>query len=302
MQAEVRERYSLERLDPLDALPLAKRPVLMLGTMAYAVSNKLLDDKLTRGLYHFFLDPAFSWDERERFLRYMGAVFEAYVSELLGRVYPPQSGRYIGEPVLRQRIPDKKCDGLILFGDSMVLVECKATLFSHDVRTARNWEAFRRVREDVVLDGADQLSATIDAIIAGALRGEGVDPGFIHSYLPVVITHEDVGMVRPLHRMVLGEVAGRNLLSQAGVLPLQVVSIGELEALEEDLHAGQSLQRLLAEKTAEEDWCTESLRNYCFARRPDLMRGRNAHLLDRFEELANEALAFFRERDIPEVM
>lgn len=302
-QQAVRDRYTLEHLDPLDILPLARAPLISVGQMVYLASSRLLADKLTRGFYHAFLDQDRTTKAaRDRFLTYMGSVFEDYVSALMARLYPAVSNRYVGEAILKARIPGKHCDGLILYGDSVVLLEVKATLFPLDVRAARNWKQFQRLRQDVLVDAAEQMNATIDAIQAGILRPDGVDPGHINSYLPVVVTHEDVGMTRPLHKYVVEEVESKGLLRQRGTLRLQAVSIGELEALEEDLHAGQSLQRILAEKIALEEWRDEALRNYCYARRPDLMRGRNAYLLQRFQTLYEGALAFFRKHDAPEVM
>ncbi len=303
VQQAIRERYTLERLEPLDVLPLARAPLIALGQMVYLSSSKLLADKLTRGFYHVFLDQdRTTKEERDRFLTYMGSVFEDYVAALMARLYPRLSNRYIGEATLKARINGKHCDGVILYGDAVVLIEVKATLFPLDIRAARNWKQFQRLRQDILVDAAEQLHATIDAIQAGDLRPEGVDPAHINSFIAVVVTHEDVGMTRPLHKYVVEEVEGKGLLRQRGTLRLQAVSIGELEALEEDLHAGQSLQRLLAEKIALDEWRDEALRNYCYARRPDLMRGRNAYLLRRFQALYEDALAFFRGHDAPEVM
>lgn len=296
VQAAVRERYALTRLDPLDNLPLARAPLVSLGADAYAVSTKLLSDKLTRGLYHLFLDPArTTWEERDRFLRYMGSAFEDYVLNLLRRVYPPQSHRLLDATTLRTRIHGKHCDAVILFGDSIVLIEAKATLVPLDVRAARNWNLFQRLQQDVLIDAADQLSATVDAIQNGTLRDEGVDPRIVRAYMPVVVTHDDIGMTRPIHADIVRQVADRGYLGQGGVLRFQAIAIGELEALEEDLHAGLSLYRLLSEKAALDGWRDDALRNYCYSQRQDLMNHPNAALMERFRELADGAIAFLRE-------
>jgi hypothetical protein len=303
VQQAVRTRYTLEQLQPLDLLPFARTPLLAVGDLVYCVSTALLSAKLTTGLYHLFLDPRQSAAERDRFLRYVGVVYEEYVDRLLRRLYAP--GRYLDEATLRAHLPARSCDGAILFldVDALVLIESKSTIFPLEVRTARNWALYERNLQDMFIDAARQLDATVTGMLDGRLRHLGVQPGGVHSCLPVVVTLEEVAVMRPMYQRVLDEIRGANLLAQRGVRDLQIVTISELEALEANITTGLSLQQLLAEKISDEDWKGVSLRNYCFAHRPELMETPNPFLAARSQELFEAALAFFRAHGPgPEVM
>jgi hypothetical protein len=125
----------------------------------------------------------------------------------------------------------------------------------------------------------------------------GIDPDRIRSYMPVLISHDDVAMVRPLHADVIAAVKAHGLLQQDGVKSLQGIAIGELEALEEDLDR-ISLYDLLAAKASSPEWWDESLRNYCYAERKGLMENRNRYLLGVIEGLFEATLALFRARHV----
>lgn len=81
IQKEVRDRYEPGLLAPYDVLPLARKPVVKMGGYYYCTSASLLQEKLSTGLYHLFLDPKETTEgERKRFLNYVGRVVEEYVN------------------------------------------------------------------------------------------------------------------------------------------------------------------------------------------------------------------------------
>ncbi len=297
VQVRVREEYSPGHLDPLDVLPFAQTPLMQLGQMVYAPSRKLVAEKLGRGLYHLLLGSAGPTADSKRVLDYIGAVFEDYVDELLRRVYPATSGRYVDARTLESLLPGKSCDAVLIFPDALVLLECKAKLFPLDVRRARRLDQLEAALKATYLTAAPQLSATVDAAKGGLLRSIGIDPGRIRSYMPVLLSHDDVAMVRPVHSDVIAAVKAQGLLQQEGVKRLQGIAIGELEALEEDLDR-ISLYDVLAAKESSPDWWDESLRNYCFAEQKGLMENRNRYLLGVLESLFAATLALFRGRNV----
>jgi len=184
-----------------------------------------------------------------------------------------------------------------MFPDALVLLECKAKLFPLDVRRARRVDQLEAALKATYLTAAPQLSATVDAAKGGLLRSIGIDPGRIRSYMPVLLSHDDVAMVRPLHSDVIAAVKAQGLLQQDGVKRLQGIAIGELEALEEDLDR-ISLYDVLAAKESSPEWWDESLRNYCFAAQKGLMENRNRYLLSVLESLFAATLALFRDRNV----
>jgi hypothetical protein len=297
IQVRVRAEYSRGHLDPLDVLPFAQTPLMQLGQMVYAPSRKLVAEKLGKGLYHLLLGSAGPTADSKRVLDYMGAVFEDYVDELLRRVYPATSGRYVDARTLGSLLPGKSCDAVLIFPDALVLLECKAKLFPLDVRRARRVDQLEAALKATYLTAAPQLSATVDAAQRGLLRPVGIDPARIRSYMPVLLSQDDVAMVRPLHADVVAAVKAQGLLQQEGVKRLQGIAIGELEALEEDLDR-TSLYGVLEAKESSPEWWDESLRNYCFAERKGLMENRNRYLLGVLESLFAATIALFRARNV----
>ena len=174
-------------LRPYDPFPLAATPLVRLEGRLYCPSVRLLRWKLTTGLHHVFLSPSKS-PEADRYLTFAGRIFEDYVEELLGRVFPPEARRYIGEADLRQFVGrGKACDGAILYGDSVVLVESKATLFPYAVRAQGDFDTLQRKLGHIFGRAAQQFSNTIAAIEAGRL-GHVIQPDRVSRYLPLVVT------------------------------------------------------------------------------------------------------------------
>ena len=72
-----------------------------------------------------FLQPSERNDRarRDRYFECAGRVFENYVEALFRRVFPGAARRYVSEKELRQRIPSgmKACDGVVLYGDTVVV-------------------------------------------------------------------------------------------------------------------------------------------------------------------------------------
>lgn len=279
VQQQVRQRYTGAALQPFDALPLAKSPVLQMGDDCYCLSVKLLAEKLTVGLYHLFLRDEVDSATKDRFLTYLGRVVQDYVDSLLFRVYPPASSRYLSETELRKLIPEGKiCDGIILYGDSLILLEVKATVYSLGVYAATSWSEYESKTADIFYDSAGQFHETIDAIAAGRLVCAGIDPKRVNSYFPVVVTLEDTGMMQLFYDKISKEIASRGLLQQAQTRPFQNLTLAELDRLEADIAGGRCLLDLIRDKALSEQWRGESLRNYCYAERTDWMKQENPRL------------------------
>src|SRR5262249_37644683 len=124
LRSEVRTLYSLDRIRPYHVLPFARRPLVFVGDAGFCMSVKLLADKATRGMYHVFMHPERTSErERARFQTYLGSAFTDYVEALFRRVFPASSGRYFGDEDLSRVVQGRRCDGLLDYGDSVVLIE-----------------------------------------------------------------------------------------------------------------------------------------------------------------------------------
>ena len=85
----------------------------------------------------FFLDKVLSgpyWhanaNHGQRVHRFWGAVFEEYVNELMNRSTANTVSRYIPDPRPSNNPNEQLCDGILIAGDSLVLMEYKSNVFT----------------------------------------------------------------------------------------------------------------------------------------------------------------------------
>ena len=298
MREEIRTRYSFENIRPFHFLPFARWPLVTVGSIAYCVSLRLMEDKVGRGLHHVFLQPEVL-DSRVRrgYLDYVGVAFEDYVCQLFGRAYPPASARYVDEQHLRDRIPGKVCDGALLYGDAVVLVEAKAPLFTLASRSGESWIEYSSKLDALFTNAAQQIENTVRGIEAGCLGDLGVDPKAIKSYFPLIITLEDVPLNALIYEDIDLRIRKKGLLSAAKIRPWQAIDVGELEFVEIAVQQGRSLRDLLDEKTSDSDSVHLGFGNYCYIRGERFFHeGMNPYLQQVFELVSEQALGMFSER------
>ena len=226
----------------------------------------------------------------------MGEVFEDYVHRAFDRMFPLPTKRYLRLDDIRDKISTKYCDGLIAYEKGVILVESKASLFAFEARVGHDINTIRSRLDDIYLDGAKQLHATIDALRQGLRDDKGTIPNEIEWYLPVIITLEHI----PMNPIIYGEVrkmlSAQELLEKQDILQLQSINIGELEQIEAILESGYSFRELFEEKLSQAAEAEDSWANYLFRRRNKFKATKNAFLNSRAEELYERALKYFAER------
>lgn len=286
-----------DALRAYDPLPLANKPLVRLEGRVYCPSVRLLRWKLTTGLRHAFLSPGTTRaSDRQAYLTYTGRVFENYVERLLRRALPPSGKRFIGERELRQAAGNGKvCDGVILDGDSVVLVEAKATLFPLAVCADGDFDTLRAKTGDIFADAAEQFDGTVAAIDGGALR-DAIQPERVSRYLPLVVTLDTLPITPFFYDVVEEAVAAHGALKHAKAQPLQAVAVSELELLEAYISEGGNLGDLLAERAANGTYRDDCLKNYLLARHGRAALRRNPHLVERYRKLVNDGVELLRAR------
>ena len=297
-QKLVRSGCGADDLRVFDPLPFGETPVVVHDGTAYCPSVAFLHRKMTRGLFHIFLSGFEDRKQSGRFLDYMGPVFEDYIDTLLRRVFPKESGRYIGPDFLDSAsLPgSKKCDGLIVYEDSVVLIEAKATLLHLPVWRDGDIGALSGKIDDIIGDSAEQFGGTIRLIEEGHLKERGVEPSRIESYLPLVVTLETM----PNDFMVYGLVEQRTrrqvMLESPKAKPVQWADVGDVETLETLLADGIRLHDILMARLEDRSYREESLGNWLIDRYEPAALGPNPYLAYRFDEIAARALEEFRSR------
>ena len=288
-----------DSLRPYDIQPLDRSPLVSLEGRLYCPSVRLLRWKLTTGLHHVFLQPSERNDDTRRleYFTYAGRVFENYVEALLRRVFPQEARRYFDEKALRLGIPDgmKVCDGVVLYGDTVLLLECKATLLPYGVRAEGDLDVLRSKVANIFGKAAEQFDDTILAIEDGCLE-DWVRPGTVTRYLPLVVTLDMIPVEPFFYQAIEDVIAARNALSHAKARPLQVLAVSELELLEEYMAEGGSLADLVLERIENGTYRDSTMKNYLLATGMGHVLRPNHRLRERFKELGERMMAWIRER------
>ncbi len=288
----------VDDLRVFDPLPLGDTPVVVHDGKAYCPSVASLHRKMTRGLFHIFLTGLQDRRESGRFLGYMGPVFEDYIDRLLRRVFPRGSGRYLGPEFLdNPALPgSKKCDAVIVYEGSVVLIEAKATLLHLPVWRDGDIGALSGKIDDIIGDSAEQFAGTIRLIEEGHLAEKGVDPSRIESYLPLVVTLETMPNDFMVYGLVEQRTRRRVMLQSPKAKPVQWADVGDVETLETLLAAGIRLHDILMARLEDRSYREESLGNWLIDRYEPAALGPNPYLKHRFEEIRARALEEFRSR------
>ena len=286
-------------LRPYDIEPLDRSPLVSLEGRLYCPSVRLLRWKITTGLHHVFLQPSERNDRarRDEYLTFAGQRFERYAQALLRRVYPRETRRHVDGKTLRQRIPAgmKACDGVVIYGDMVLLLEFKATFLPHGVRAEGNLKALRKKIAYIFGKPVEQFDDTITAIENGHLD-DLVQPTTVTRYLPLVVTLDMIPVEPFFYRAIEEAIAKRNALSHAKARPLQVLAVSELELLEEYMAEGGSLADLLLERIENDTYRDSTMKNYLLERGMRHVLRPNRRLRERFREIGTRMMARVKER------
>jgi hypothetical protein len=295
----IQERYSWNSIKPFDFVPLARRPLVRVGEEYYLLGLRFLEEKLTTGLHHLFLDTKnglASYKDRQGYLTYMGYVWEDYVHESLKRGYHDnQEAIMISEDVIKQQVSKKSIDAIIVVDGIALLIEAKATMFALATRAGEDWEGYLSKLKELVFDAAEQIDCTIQAIESGAFRNVGVEPSKIRRYLPVVVSLEPALMNPLLASRLEAELKDNGWLQQQKTGPIQLLDPSELELIEAGASAGQAMHAVLDEKSSHPNLAGVTFRNYLVSTDDPVLDQRSSYLTERFEQLTREGIAFLRD-------
>ncbi len=155
------------------------------------------------------------------------------------------------------------CDGALFYGDAIVFIEIKGKQFDLQARIG-NRESLDKKFNDILVDGAKQLSETIQAFRSGALVIPGVKQMYVQTIFPVLILLEHLVINPVTYERVTGELRRDGILTGVDTSALQVFNIAETR-MKNSLFG---FLPILKEKVATDQWRGASLKNYLIDRFP----------------------------------
>lgn len=276
----------------------------------------MLQERLTVGLYHTLLNAHAEDDAegRTRYMRFVGRVFERYVDRACRRMYgaapaarsprAPRGARraaprYFGEAALRGALAESVrhadqqsiCDGLVIVGDTALMLESKARLFPVAARAGEAPDAFRARLEEIVVRGAKQLHRSVEWLLGGAFAPLGVRADEIAHVLPVVVSLQELPTNLLLRWWVDDRLAAEGYLAQTSggvtVHPLEILDVGDFEWAEGAHAHGGDLINVLRRKHADPWGRNHSVTTYAIVRGLPgaAWQDRNPYLARRYDAL-----------------
>ena len=203
--------------------------------------------------------------------RFWGAVFERYVNELLTRSCRGTAATFIPDPRPAGNPNIQLCDGIVVFGNSIVLMEYKSSMFRADTKYSGDHRALaKEIENKLVFDhdankrkGVSQLAEAITKLFTpdNSMSLPGIDLEGIRRVYPYLITLDSIGGtigISPFLDTFLEEQLKRQDFRQLELRPLFCSDIASLENVT-GFFAALSLPEILERWFAENSSLTAPL-------------------------------------------
>jgi hypothetical protein len=237
--------------DPFDFLPLRKKPILSYKTQLFCLSKKLLFEKMTSGIYHMFFSCFKDDQSKKHFFRFMGKVYQNYITNILDKIFnkPGIAVRFFGS--IKYRVGKQgleSCDGIIDYGDKLVLLEIKTKLFTHEFLAYGIEEEFKSTLKEIIYDGAYQIDRTIRHYKKNLFSIDGIDHKRIKKYYPIIMALQPIPIDPYIYKYIKQGLKKQKLLEFNDIEPLEVISTYGLENIVAMIDDGTSITDLIDDK------------------------------------------------------
>lgn len=234
-----------------DRLPFDVRPLLRLHDDRYLLTTpRSMNNWAGDGFFHRALASAREHKQSNQFLRFYGALVEAYALRTLREVHPEPrpagSGRVSGEQEYvtrkgRKLSPDIAVDS----GLDLVLIEIVSGRFTVPTLVGGDIGKAAADLQRLVFEKLDQLGARVDELLAGDWVPDGVDLAGVERIWPVLITADFIQ-----NDLLWDEIDERmpDGLRLPRVQPITLIDLPDLETLAALVENGHSLADLIRQK------------------------------------------------------
>ena len=247
------EDMECQLLSQSSFLPFKQKPLFRTSNgSALPITLRLLMEKISVGAYwfmHEYFKQSFPKEGVRTFTKYIGQLFEEYITDLFTRIYQdsvPGEQHFYNEKAFQAtcKKPGKKADGVIVSGNSIVLLEICTTDLTASVMTTGDPMQFREeVKKKFVAEIA-QLKETINGIADGKWIIPNIDRREIERVYPVLVLLHPFPQTGGTYEQLIAELPhdmyqfGREFLTTQVYNP-QILTSEELEMLEPFLYKGE---------------------------------------------------------------
>ncbi len=171
-------------------------------------------------------------DVGNKLRRFWGRVFESYVNEQLAVAAKQSGALFIPDPRRADDPAVQVCDGLLLVGDALVVLEYKSSMFSAEAKyRGDHLRLLTQIERKLVRDeedgkkkGVDQLAAAIKQLFVadGRMIVNGLDTSKVKTIYPLLVTLDDLGgnlLMSCLLNTYFDDFLGKQDLTSASVRP-----------------------------------------------------------------------------------
>ncbi len=275
--------------------PLWRRPMIETEGTMFTPSPALLTNAMGEGVYFALFDSygieTGDSSKKLRLSRFYGEVFEAYVTDILRRSYADRSKCTVYENVAYAG--GEGTDVIVQENSDVLFVEVVA-------KRMKVVESILKLNEQAILDDIEagvvkkigELHKHIANFRGGKLRPDVPRPEGQRLF-PIIVSPMEWPRIRILHDIVPALQRDKALLSDTE--PLELVDVGEMESLENELRAGLCLGELLDRKnrsTLQNRMMT--INNYLIYIEPQNMRDEPSPTRVRGSEVAQEVARLAR--------
>ena len=203
-----------------------------------------LVDKLETGMFWIIRDELKKTGESKMIFDLWGNVLERYTASIIKRVINNQKSpksSYIVSPKFQQKAEEECTDIAVCDKDSLILIECKASVLSAQVKLGGD---FRDLREGLVKiieeSGIRQLWEAIQKLVHTNIDErktvEGIDISKVKRIYPVLLLSDNTFASLYMNWFFKSEFErlkkDKLLMKHLNIVPLTVLTIAELEQLE----------------------------------------------------------------------
>lgn len=179
---------------------LRDKPLFSHGNVFFPFDFTFLAEKFDSGPFwrvNFHIENS----KRERFHSFWGSVFERYMNWIFESFCAGGPNRFYPNPVYLDGAEEQVCDGIIVSGDTAILMEYKGSTFTARGKYGGDAKTLQKELEEKLVGtpkkrkGVRQLAEAIERLgrQANPVQIKGIDLSNVRTLLPLVVTRDGLG-------------------------------------------------------------------------------------------------------------